>query len=103
MNREATVKPGTRLYSPHTACEIVVVRPPRHEVTVTCDGRPMSTERPDRDLDPDDVTGRTEIGKRYVHAASGLEVLCTRGGNGELAADGVSLERLEAKPLPSSD
>ena len=43
------------------------------------------------------------IGKRYVEESSGLEVLCTKSGQGQLALDGVALVLKTAKPLPSSD
>ena len=45
----------------------------------------------------------TLLGKRYVHEASGLELLCTKPGEGSLAVDGAALPLKEAKPLPSSD
>jgi hypothetical protein len=43
------------------------------------------------------------IGKRYVHEPSGLEILCTKGGQGTLAAGDEPLTVKAAKPLPSSD
>ena len=42
-------------------------------------------------------------GKRYVSEDGDLELLCVKGGAGELAADGIALSLKEAKPLPSSD
>jgi hypothetical protein len=53
-------------------------------------------------LDPGHAEG-TMLGKRYVHEATGLELLCTRPGEGSLAGGGVALPLKEAKPLPSSD
>ncbi|MTV23895.1 hypothetical protein FTX61_00435 [Nitriliruptoraceae bacterium ZYF776] len=99
------MKPGTRLYSAVSDCEIVVVRPPATVVGVTCGGHPMVTDvadAGDRDL-PVDAPGEAAIGKRYVHDGSGLEVLCTKAGAGQLAVDGQPLELLEARALPSSD
>jgi hypothetical protein len=43
------------------------------------------------------------LGKRYVEDALGLEVLCTKAGEGTLAVDGTALPIKDAKPLPSSD
>lgn len=98
------LKPGTRLYSRHTECEVVVVRPPSEQVELTCGGQPMVADSVSRELDSTFKTdGRTEIGKRYTHPASGLEVLCTKGGAGQLAVDGQALELLQSRPLPSSD
>jgi hypothetical protein len=43
------------------------------------------------------------LGKRYVHEAAGLEVLCTKAGDGSLTVAGELLPQKDAKPLPSSD
>ena len=44
-----------------------------------------------------------QLGKRYEHTDSGLEVLCTKAGAGPLSLEGALLLPKEAKPLPSSD
>ena len=44
-----------------------------------------------------------QLGKRYEHSDSGLEVLCTKAGAGPLSLEGALLRPKEAKPLPSSD
>ena len=94
--------PGTRLYSAVSDCEVVVVRPPGSDIQLACGGETMIADPSDRTA-IDDLDGETLIGKRYSHPDSGLEVLCTKGGSGQLAVDGTPLERLDAKPLPSSD
>ena len=38
-----------------------------------------------------------------MNAAGDLELLCTKPGEGSLAAGGAPLTLKEAKPLPSSD
>ena len=43
------------------------------------------------------------LGKRYVDDEAGLELLCTRPGQGALTADGRPLVVKGAKPLPASD
>ena len=43
------------------------------------------------------------IGKRYADEQAGLEVLCTKGGDGALTLNGNVLLLKGAKPLPSSD
>ena len=42
-------------------------------------------------------------GKRYVDTASGLEVLCVKGGFGAFAFAGRPLAPKVAKALPASD
>ena len=54
---------------------------------------------PDSAPSPDGIL----LGKRYSDGATGLEVLCTKAGEGSLALNGESLLLKEAKPLPSSD
>ena len=39
----------------------------------------------------------------YINEAADLELLCTKGGDGSIALDGVLLKLKEAKALPSSD
>ncbi|MET0954063.1 MAG: hypothetical protein ABWX57_12285 [Aeromicrobium sp.] len=43
------------------------------------------------------------LGKRYVDPDSGLELLCTKAGEGTLRVDGAALGVKQAKNLPSSD
>lgn len=43
------------------------------------------------------------LGKRYADEAVGLEVLCTKGGEGSLSIGDTPLAVKGAKPLPSSD
>ena len=100
--------PGKKLASTVCATEVIVVRPPTSEVGVECGGAPMvaADEAPDEGARGDLVGAFAEgtlLGKRYVHADSGLELLCTKPGEGTLAVDGTALPLKEAKPLPSSD
>ena len=43
------------------------------------------------------------LGKRYVEESVGIEVLCTRAGQGSLTVDGERLTVKDTKPLPASD
>jgi hypothetical protein len=52
--------------------------------------------------DPAHASG-TLLGKRYADPASGLEVLCTKAGEGSLSIGDEPLAVKDAKPLPSSD
>jgi len=99
------VKPtvGARLLSTACATEVIVVRPPSEDVALTCGGTPMAgADGAHGELsEPED--GGTLVGKRYEHPASGLELLCTKGGAGRLRVDDVPLDVKAAKNLPSSD
>jgi hypothetical protein len=111
MSGSMKVKAGTRLYSVVCDTEVIVVRAPSGEVTLSCGGHPMKlTER--NELSPggtaaaqtDPALARgTQLGKRYVAADSGLEVLCTRAGAGTLTLAESPLSVASSKPLPSSD
>jgi hypothetical protein len=100
------LKPGTRLKSAVCTAEVMVIAAPKHDVALTCGGAAMcelSAQPPaGAALDPSAVGG-TQLGKRYVNAAGDLELLCTKPGQGALAADGAALAIKGAKPLPSSD
>ncbi|MEU1690436.1 hypothetical protein ABZ590_02315 [Streptomyces hirsutus] len=96
------MKPGTRFWSTVSPVSVVVVRPAAGEVTLTCGGVPMAEQEPGTAT----VTTETEgplIGKRYADEDSGLQVMCTRGGAGELAVDGRPLQLMGTRPLPASD
>jgi hypothetical protein len=98
--------PGTRWKSAVCDTEVVIVSAPTLPVWLKCGGHDviaLAEEKPSNvALDPASADGSL-IGKRYVHDASGLEVLCTKGGQGTLSVDGKALSLKGAKPLPSSD
>jgi hypothetical protein len=99
------LKPGTRLRSAVCATEVIVVKAPTTPVDLDCGGAPMvaaGTDAPGGAVDPARAEG-TLLGKRYVHEAAGLEVLCTKAGDGSLSIGGELLPQKDAKPLPSSD
>jgi|SRR5580658_9779376 hypothetical protein len=98
---------GTRLRSAVDATEVVVVSAPSEDVDVRCGGLPMvpitqQAASTDGHLDPRHGGG-TLIGKRYAHEELGVELLCTKGGEGSLAVGQEPLLVKSAKPLPSSD
>ena len=100
------LKPGLRLESATCDTQVVVVKAPPDaaDVDVRCGGHPM------RDVGAGGerlaVAGEgdaTLLGKRYADEELGLELLCTRPGDGALTVDGRVLLVKGAKPLPSSD
>lgn len=99
------LKAGTRLRSQVCATQVVVIRPPTESAELGCGGAPLAedlegspTGQPEPGLDEG-----TLLGKRYVDDGVGLEVLCTRAGDGSLTCNGTVLGVKDAKPLPSSD
>lgn len=96
---------GTKVKSAVCTLEAIVIRPPSEEAELSCGGVAMVA--PGSESDAAQLTnaepGQALIGKRYVDAASGLELLCTKGGKGALSFGERALTPKEAKPLPSSD
>jgi hypothetical protein len=100
------LRPGLRLESATCDAQAVVVKAPKDapDVDVRCGGEPM------RELDsggarvPMSAEGdATLLGKRYADDELGLELLCTRAGEGALSIGDRPLLVKGAKPLPSSD
>lgn len=96
---------GLALYSTVDSTSVIVVRAPDDDVTVTCGGAEMTTEKPAADAGGGAAPSQdgTLLGKRYTDEELGLELLCTKGGAGALAVNGSPLEIKQAKPLPASD
>ncbi|ETD33304.1 hypothetical protein [Williamsia sp. D3] len=96
------MKSGTRALSAVCDTEVMVIR--AADVDLFCGGAPMVTARDGRTGSPEaGLDNGTLLGKRYVHASSGLEVLCVKAGAGTLSVDGEPLTEVAAKQLPSSD
>ena len=99
------LKPGTRLRSQTCSAEVIVVRAPAGPVDLCCGGAPMvpvGDPVEGRPIDAAHGSG-TLLGKRYADDATGLELLCTKAGEGSLSLDGAPVLVKDAKPLPSSD
>ena len=96
-------KPGLKLRSTACSTEVVVVRPAADPVELTCCGRPMTADEVDAAAAGPAGTDGVLLGKRYTDDDTGIEVLCTKSGAGELAIDGRALVLKGSKPLPSSD
>ncbi|WP_416967996.1 hypothetical protein [Streptomyces sp. 4F14] len=93
---------GQMLASTVDTTAVIVVRCPDTELDITCGGAPM-TEGTTTGASAPAPAGGTLLGKRYADEEHGLELLCTKGGPGTLAVDGVPLQVKSAKPLPASD
>lgn len=100
-----TYKTGARLKSVADTTEGVVVRLPSSG-EVSCGGAPMvlfADPRPEGGAVDPAFAGGSVMGKRYFDEETGLEMLCTKSGDGALSIDGRILALREAKALPSSD
>ena len=95
------MKTGSKLLSAACTTEVMVVK--GADVELACGGAPMVAERGASVAVADGFAIGTQLGKRYVHEASGLQVLCVKPGEGSLSVDGEILPELAAKKLPSSD
>jgi hypothetical protein len=83
----------------------MVVRTAPAEVLLTCGGDDMiamdGAKTPGTHAAPG--AQAAQVGKRYVDAADTVELLCIKGGKGELAVNREALTIKQAKALPSSD
>ncbi|MFE9924547.1 hypothetical protein ACFYQA_24085 [Streptomyces sp. NPDC005774] len=98
---------GQTLISTVDTTTVVVVRAPADDLEITCGGAVM-TEPGELEAattgtpDPEQMGG-SQLGKRYAEEGFGVEVLCTKAGEGSLAVNGVPLSLKGPKPLPASD
>jgi hypothetical protein len=99
------LKAGTRLQSTTCDTQVVVVKAPDQDVDVRCGGHPMVPvdQAAERVAPADGPSEGTLLGKRYAVDELGLELLCSKAGDGTLTVGGEPIPRKEAKALPSSD
>jgi hypothetical protein len=98
---------GARLASTVCETEVIVIRAPADQLELECGGATMvaagSPEAHGGELQPPGDGEGTLVGKRYVDAGRGLEVLCTKSGHGILRVGGSPLTIRPPANLPSSD
>ena len=100
------LRPGQKLHSAVSDVQVVVIRAPATDVDVRCGGVPLLDDAPAPDATGEIVGSPGDgplLGKRYADEDAGLELLCSRGGEGALTVGGRPLLVKGAKPLPSSD
>ena len=100
------LRPGQKLQSAVSDAQVVVVKAPDADIDIRCGGAPLleAGEVPGGAASLDASLGDgPQLGKRYAEDDLGLELLCTRAGDGALTVDGRVLPVKGAKPLPSSD
>ncbi|WP_329279807.1 hypothetical protein [Streptomyces sp. NBC_01451] len=98
---------GQMLASTVDTTAVIVVRCPEQELEITCGGAAMAEGNgpgpaATGTADPG-LMGGSLLGKRYAAEELGLELLCTKQGQGTLAVNGVPMPMKSAKPLPASD
>lgn len=98
---------GQTLTSTVDTTTVIVVRWPGDDLEITCGGAEMVDPKGPAagtvgTADPAQTDG-TQLGKRYADDERGVELLCTKAGQGTLAVGGVPLLLKNAKPLPASD
>ena len=94
---------GERLGSTACSTEVIVVRPPHEEIDLTCGGLPLTPLPAGRVQEVGEDGPGTLVGKRYADPDSGLQLLCTKAGAGQLRVADRVLAVKQAKNLPSSD
>jgi hypothetical protein len=98
--------PGSRWKSAVCTTEVVVVKAPKAEISLECGGQAMiahAAPKPEGQAPAEAFAAGTQPGKRFADEDTGLEVLCTKGGQGSLGIDGRAVTAKEAKKLPASD
>jgi hypothetical protein len=99
------LKAGTRLQSTTCDTQVVVVKAPKDDVDVRCGGQPMVPVDEDAPRTEPSAAhaGGTQLGKRYASDDAGIELLCSKAGEGSLSIGDEPVQLKDAKALPSSD
>ena len=100
------LKVGAKLSSAVGDVQVMIIRSSLAEGDLRCGGAPMLAqgESAPAGVTPDPASAEgVATGKRYTDAASRIELLCVKGGEGAITLDGEPLGPRLAKKLPSSD
>jgi hypothetical protein len=100
------LKAGAKLHSAVCDTQVIVVKAPTVDVELGCGGVPLLADGEvapaGAAIDPA-LAEPTLIGKRYADEELGIELLCSKAGEGTLTCNGAPLGLKGAKPLPASD
>jgi hypothetical protein len=100
---------GQALVSAIDSTSVIVIRVGDEVTSVTCGGAEMLDAREhdggagDAAISAGAPELGTQLGKRYGADGISIELLCTRPGQGTLAANGVPLSVRSSRALPASD
>jgi hypothetical protein len=96
-----------RLFSPQSGAAVVVIRCDDTEIDLRCGNEAMTpvgeAVNGTRAEAAEGPSSGCQTGKRYEDTTLGIELLCTRGGPGELSIDGRVLVIKPPRQLPASD
>ncbi|MFC5338500.1 hypothetical protein [Leucobacter denitrificans] len=97
------IKVGSQLRSTASSVQVVVVRGSEADGTLEAAGAELTHDATANSA-PNASAGETiQVGKRYVDADSGIELLVIAAGPGPIAFNGRNLTLKDSKPLPASD
>jgi len=96
-----SLKVGSRLRTPTSTVEVIVVKGGDGDGELVCAGAPMVTT--EVSVEPVAGEAMVQLGKRYVDDESEIEVLCAKPGVGPLEYAGRRLTVRGAAALPASD
>lgn len=99
------LRAGQKLRSAVSDVQVIVVRAPSVDVELGCGGTPLveADQEPTGGAIDAALAEGPLLGKRYADEEVGLELLCTKAGEGTLTLNGEALSIKGAKPLPASD
>lgn len=97
------LKPGMRVHAADSTAELVVIKAPGGDVDLCCGEAAMLVGSAGAAAPATGAEQQVVVGKRYANADGSLLLLATKGGAGQLVADGVALEIQDPRALPSSD
>lgn len=102
------LKPGSRWQSVCCTTQAVVVKVPEGDHVLACGGHAMVPFTMGGEVSPTEsplegFAEGTVMGKRYRDDERGVEILCTKAGEGSLSLDGIVVPAADTKALPASD
>jgi hypothetical protein len=101
MSQEDTL-PGTgKTLGLPGGVSVLVTRAPRHGGVLRCDGDVLAPQRPPA-CSARTGTGTILAGQRFTDPVSGLEIVCTRAGDGALTFAGRPLQPIFPADPPTS-
>ena len=85
--------------------EVFKITPPSSEVDLRCGGQPMVPvgDEAERVAPSAAHANGSLLGKRYASDEAGVELLCSKAGEGSLRIGDEPVNLKDAKALPSSD
>ncbi len=96
------LKVGSRLKCKKTSAEFMIVKPGEGKLTNADEELILSSAEKITEQETNIEGPGNVLGKRY-ESKSGIIVLCTKPGAGIIHCDGIPMNEVKPKRLPSSD